>query len=142
MAYYKIINNNSIIDVNNIFYKVQRKPRMVVPCEPKECEYVVSSDGNTLYYSAWTRASQYPISVATYVDVIELIDEKEYLKLKEELQVNQKPIEYIEVQEPVIEEPEIITPISEEEKPEVLDMIAMKRKIIELEKLVQQLLNK
>lgn len=137
--FYKIIKNNTIIDVNNKFFKTQEKPHLMIECKPIECEYVCSSDGLKFYYSTWTTTAKYPFKFPEWVDEIIPIEEEEYLRLKEQLQINQK-IEYKENTE--TQAIEVVSTTINIEEPEVLDMIAMKRKIVELEALVQQLLNK
>ena len=137
--FYKIIKNNTVIDVNNEFFKTQKKPHLIIKCDPIECEYVRSSNGEKLYYSAWTATAKYPFKFPEWVDDIIPISEEEYLQLKEQLQVHQK-IEYKENKQ--TQAIEVVSTTVNVEEPEVLDMIAMKRKIVELETLVQQLLNK
>ena len=78
-----------------------------------------------------------PFSFAEQVDAIKPIEEDEYNELLQQLSDN-TPIVYkkeVESETPVVTE-------ELEEKPEVLDTLAMKRKILELEELVKQLLNK
>jgi hypothetical protein len=98
----------------------------------------MASDGSEVYFTDWTAESRYPIDYAVYVEAI-IIDEEEYLQLLEQLEINKK-IEYVEKEK--LEDVEIITPIEPEQQVEVLDTLAMKRKILELEELVKQLLNK
>lgn len=137
MMFYKIIQNNQVIDVNNQTFKAQKYPHILVPSNDFYCEYIMSSDGSQLYFTSWTAESKYPIDSAIYTDAI-IIDEEEYLQLLDQLKINEK-IQYIEKGE---EEVEIITPIEENQQIEVLDAIALKRKILELEELVKELLNK
>lgn len=137
MMFYKIIQNNQVVDVNNQTFKAQKYPHILVPSNDFYCEYIMSSDGSQLYFTNWTAEPKYPIDSAVYTDAI-IIDEEEYLQLLDQLKTNEK-VQYIEKEE---EEIEIITPIEEDQQIEVLDVIAMKRKILELEELVKQLLNK
>jgi hypothetical protein len=138
MMFYKIIQNNQVIDVNNQTFKAQKYPHILVPSNDFYCEYIMSSDGSQLYFTNWTAESKYPISSAVYTDAI-IIDEAEYLQLLDQLKINEK-IQYVEKEQ--LEEIEVITPIEQEQQVEVLDTIAMKKKILELEELVQKLLNK
>lgn len=137
MSYFKIINNNVVIDVSNICFKTQKKPHVLLNCSISECEYIPSYNGEVLFYSDWTAIPKYPFK-AEYAR-IEEIEKEEYLQLVDQLKADKK-IEYIDKEQ--LEEIEIITPIEEEQQIEVLDTIAMKRKILELEELVQKLLNK
>ncbi len=135
--FYKIIINNQIIDVANQTLKAQKKPHILVPCEQDECEYVASATTGRFYYSSWTVYVENPFSFAEQVDVIEPIEEDEYNELLQQLSDNTPVVYKKEVE---FENPTIIEEL--EEKPEVLDTLAMKRKILELEELVKQLLNK
>lgn len=138
--FYKIIQNNQIIDVNNEFFRAQYKPHILIKCEPQYCEYVRSSDGIKFYYSDWTATSLYPVSFAEKVDQIVIISEEEYIQLKDQLQ--DIPIT-IFVEEEKEEEQEQLETIEEPEiQPEVMSSTELRRKILELEQLVQQLLNK
>ena len=136
---YKIIKNNVVIDVNNLFLKEHQTKHVLVKTTVEDCNFIISSDGLTLYTTAWCWGVEDSKYKPEKVEAI-LIDEEEYLQLREQLQLN-KTIEYIV--QPETQEPQIITPdLTENEKVEVLDAIAMKRKILELEELVQQLLKK
>ena len=71
---------------------------------------------------------------AEFVEAI-VIEEEEFLSLQEALQTKQEIVYEIKQAEVVVEQPkETIT------QPEVLDAVAMKRRLVELEVLVQQLL--
>lgn len=135
--FFKIIINNQIIDVGASTFKAQKKPHILVECDASECEYVASATTNRFYYSSWTVYVENPFSFAEQVDVIKPIEENEYNELLQQLADN-TPIAY--KKETNSETSVIIEEL--EEKPEVLDTLAMKRKILELEALVQQLLNK
>lgn len=50
MKYYKIIKNNTIIDVNNIFLCLSKKhPNVLIPCDIRYTQYLQSSDCEQLY---------------------------------------------------------------------------------------------
>lgn len=135
--YYKIIKNNQIIDVNNVFLCLSKKhPDMLMPCEVRYTQFLQSSDNEQLYTTNWTIPVQHPCYVSEVVDAI-IIEEEEYLTLKKELQ-NNNIIAYQREKEMINEEEDIETP----NQPEVLNINAMQRKILELEELVKQLLNK
>lgn len=138
--FYKIIQDNKIIDVNNQFFRTQKKPHLLIECEPKYCEYVCSSDGLEFYYSDWTREAQFPFSFAQRVDQIVIIEEDEYNSLKEQL-CSSETILTTPTEEDLVTNS---LPIEQEEIDvvEVMDNASLKRKILELEELVKQLLNK
>lgn len=143
--FYKIIQNNQIIDVNNQFFKAQEKPHLLVPCEPKYCEYICSSDGVKFYYSDWTRESNFPFSFPERVDQIIIIDEEEYNSLKEQLNLEDDgKLNIIEttIEPEVVDVQTLEEPIEETQQVEVLTNAELRRRVLELEQLVQQLLKK
>lgn len=111
MAYYKIIENEKIIDVNNEFFRFQKTHLNAVKCEPEVAEAVRSSDGEVFYTDNWLKPL--PKGVVIKKAEIMLILEDEYNSLKEQLAVSKvvvpAPIENEQVVEeisftPVIEE--------------------------------------
>ena len=136
MLYYKIIKDNSVVDVNNKFFRILKKHRNIVESESKYAQLIQSSDGKELYTAKWLC----PLPEWAVYEKVEaiIISEEEYLQLKEQLQV-QEVVEIPETKsEIIINEEEIV------EMPQELPMSAveMRKRIIELENLVKQLLNK
>jgi hypothetical protein len=139
MKYYKIIKNNTVIDVNNVFLCLSKKHREVLmPCDIRYTQYLQSSDCEQLYRTTWTAEVENDQYNAEFVEAV-IIEEEEFLSLQEVLQTKQEII--YEVKDNNIVEvkpqPEEVAP-----QPEVLDVIAMKRRLVELETLVQELLKK
>lgn len=130
---YKIIKDNYVIDVSNTFLAENSGNHALVSTTEDNIHFLLSSDGKTLYKAPWCYGYIFSKYNAVMVDAVK-ISEEEFLELKEQLQL-----------EPVVYEPEkeeqVITEETNSEQ-EILDPVEMKKKIIELEKLVQQLLNK
>lgn len=138
MYYYKIIKNNEIIDVNNVFLCISKKyPDMLIPCELRNVQYLQSSDGEQLYITNWTAPVSHPLYSPELIEAV-LINEEEYQSLKDTLQNQTIIVEENEVQ-PSNQQEEFAENIDE---PQVMNITEMKRKILELEQLVQKLLNK
>ena len=135
--FYKIIKNNQVIDVNNVFLKGQKKHNLLVNTDIKHVEFLISSDKSTLYTTNWTNQPKLPRDTE-FVEAV-IISEDEYNDLREKLQLN-VTIEIVEENpEPVIIEPKEIKP---ERKLEILTMQSLVKRVEELEKIVEQLLNK
>lgn len=80
-GYWKVINNNKVVDVlNEIFYlKYQPKHKVMVFCDENEAQAILSSDGSNI----WHEKSLYRIPVDGYDTVtLEKIDKYEYEQLK------------------------------------------------------------
>ena len=134
MKYYKIIKENTIIDVNNTFLCISKKhPSVLIPCDIRHTQYIQSSDCERLYTTNWTIPVSNDMYNAELVEAI-LIEEEEFLSLQEALQTKQEIVYEIKQAEVEVVQSEETT------QPEVLDTLAMKRRLIELEALVQQLL--
>lgn len=137
MKYYKIIKNNTVIDVNNVFLCLSKKhANILMPCDIRYTQYLQSSDYEKLYRTTWTADVENDQYDAEFVEAV-IIEEEEFLSLQEALQTKQEIVYEIEQVEVEVEQPEE-TPA----QPEVLDMIAMKRRLVELETLIQELLKK
>lgn len=132
--FYKIIKNNMIIDVNNVFLSESQKNHILTEASYEHAHFIISSDRKQLYKTSWCNGLENSAYQAEFVNA-EFIDESEFNQLKEQLQNN--VVEYVDKKEGNVE---IITENTQET--EVLDMIAMKKKILELEALVAQLLQK
>lgn len=138
--FYKIIKNNQVVDVNDVFLKEQKKHHILLATEPKYAEYLISSDATTLYETSWTVEHSSDTYQAEYIEA-EIISEEEYKNLREQLQLNAviEVVENEEVAEPLIVEPIDVTP---ERKLEILSLQQLTKRVEELEKLVQQFINK
>lgn len=138
--FYKIIKNNQVVDVNDVFLKEQKKHHILLATEPKYAEYLISSDATTLYETSWTVEHSSDIYQAEYIEA-EIISEEEYKNLREQLQLDViiEVVENEEVAESLIVEPTDVTP---ERKLEILSLQQLIKRVEELEKLVQQFINK
>jgi hypothetical protein len=130
---YKIIKDNYVIDVSNTYLKENEYNHALVETSASQAHFLLASNETTLYKAPWCYG--HVDSNYKAIEVIaEPIDQEEFDALKQELQIGS--IEYNETKEDIVTE----TPVKE--TTEVLDALAMKRKILELEELVRQLLNK
>lgn len=136
MMFYKIIKNNLVVDVNNSFFCVLEKHRNIVQCKPEDAQLIQSSNEQTFYTTEWLQPLPPRVEYETVRAVV--ISEEEYLKLKEELKVQE--VKIIE---------EVVTPQQEEvqqeevyEEESIMTTVEMRNRILELETLIKQLLNK
>ena len=132
--YYKIIKDNKIVDVNNQFF--HHRKRGPISDSPEKANLIRLSSGE-FCRAPWTaplpeEADYYPLVNAV------LIEEDEYLKLREELNlgpvVQEEPVVIKEEtakipDQPIVEEPKVITAAD------------LQAKIDQLEALVKQLLS-
>ena len=133
--YYKIIKDNKIVDVNNQFF--HHRKRGPISDSPEKANLIRLSSGE-FCRAPWTaplpeEADYYPLVNAV------LIEEDEYLKLREELNlgpvIQEEPVGIKEEaaaevpDQPVVEEPKVITAAD------------LQAKIDQLEALVKQLLS-
>ena len=84
MAYYKILTDGKVLDVNNIFLRWQSRHGVMLLCEPHKGEFVCPRDHSAYYHPAWLNT---PPPGAVYdgdVDCVE-INESEYKELLEQL---------------------------------------------------------
>ena len=132
--YYKIIKDNKIVDVNNQFF--HHRKRGPISDSPDKANLIRLSSGE-FCRASWTaplpeEADYYPLVNAV------LIDEDEYLKLREELNlgpvIQEEPVVIKEEEaeipdQPIVEEPKAITAAD------------LQARIDQLEALVKQLLS-
>ena len=132
--YYKIIKDNKIVDVNNQFF--HHRKRGPISDSPEKANLIRLSSGE-FCRASWTaplpeEADYYPLVNAV------LIEEDEYLKLHEELNlgpvIQEEPVVIKEEaakipDQPIVEEPKVITAAD------------LQAKIDQLEALVKQLLS-
>ena len=79
--YYKVLYNKKVIDVLDKlqFCRYQLKHKILVLCEEKNAQGILSSDGQSCYHTA----GQLPIESDEFKTVaLEEIDEQEYKRLK------------------------------------------------------------
>ena len=131
--YYKIIKDNKIIDVNNQFF--HHRKRGPISDSPEKANLIRLSSGE-FCRASWTAPLPEEVDYYPLVNAI-LIEEDEYLKLREELNlgpiIQDEPVVIKEEaakipDQPVVEEPKVITAAD------------LQAKIDQLEALVKQLL--
>ena len=133
--YYKIIKDNKIVDVNNQFF--HHRKRGPISDSPEKANLIRLSSGE-FCRAPWTaplpeEADYYPLVNAV------LIEEDEYLKLREEL--NLGPVIQ---EEPVVIKEETAAEVPDQpvvEEPKVITAADLQAKIDQLEALVKQLLS-
>lgn len=133
--FYKIIKNNTVIDVNNVFLHENPKNHILTETTYEHVHFIVSSNGQNLYKTKWCGGIENSVYHVETIQA-ELINEAEFLTLKEQLM--NTVIEYTETKNNVVE----IVNNEVKDEVKVLDTIEMKRRILELEELVKELLNK
>lgn len=104
--YYKIIKNNSIIDIGSIFLYWRKKSRTLLGCKPEVANYL-RTDSNNTYETEWLRSI--PDGAPRYEKVsAEIITKEEYDRLKNILQKEEaisipQPEPFIEEEIPVMQ---------------------------------------
>ena len=102
MAFYKVIQNNTIVDAGSTFIKISEKSGRLLICGPNRAHFVQSSNEQTLYHDYWLSAV--PETFMDYVDAsIVIIEEDEYRALKEQLENETEISVETEAEEPVVE---------------------------------------
>ena len=132
MNYYKIIDNGSIIDVNNVFLRWQEKHRILIGCEAKDAQFIQSSDGAEVYRVPWLNPCPEEAGEFRVIEAVE-ITEAEYAELRAALDIGEKPAEPIPEPEESPAQPE---PAPE---PEVMTAAHMRRAIVELQRKNEEL---
>ena len=133
--FYKIIKNNMIIDVNNIFLCENKKNHILTETTYEHAHFIISSDRKNIYKASWCNSLENSVYHVEVVEA-EIITEAEYTELQQQLQND--VIKYIDKKED--NTIEIVDDSADDVQ--VLDVMAMKKKILELEALVAQLIKK
>jgi hypothetical protein len=113
MTYYKIIKDGLIIDVNYKFFRYQQKHMNIIRSDEKYAELVQTSDGSTFYRAEWLR----PLPKNVHHDVAEvvIINEQEYVDLKQQLAINKEIVvenqPSIDENIPLVVDEPIVTPV-------------------------------
>lgn len=135
MMYFKIIQDNHVIEVSTVSAKVDEKYHMLFVCDIDHAQFIQSRDGNNLYHDSWLRPVK---DVKRNYEEAEIatIDQNEY----DELVALLDDGESVPIIEEIVEEPQVIAqeePATVEEKP--MSISEMRGKIKELEELVAKL---
>lgn len=135
MAYFKVIQDNTVVSVGSVFLKWNTKKHRLFICDVDNGQFVQSFDEKHIYKDDWLKTSDGDIQYENASIVI--INETEYEDLKEML-IEGEPIIEEPVHEPVVvqerHEPE------EEEKP--LTIAQMREIIAEQQKQIELLMKK
>lgn len=134
--YYKIYKDNTVVDVNNMFYLRQPHGRIIITNTLKGANLISNSDGSKFYTANFLCPLNTTVPGVEWVKA-KLITEEEYNTLYEQLQLGnveeeeeEIPVE-VEQPEPIMEEPEKVMTVNE-----------MRNKINELETIIKQLISK
>ena len=131
--YYKIIKDNKIVDVNNQFF--HHRKRGPISDSPEKANLIRLSSGE-FCRASWTAPLPEEVDYYPLVNAI-LIEEDEYLKLREELNlgpiIQDEPVVIKEEAAKIPDQPVV-------EKPKVITAADLQAKIDQLEALVKQLL--
>lgn len=137
MFYYKIIKDGIVIDVNNTFFRYQKKHKNIVSCGSRYAQLVQTSDGKDFYTTEWLMPLPEGVE-HEHADIV-IIPEEEYNELKAKLALDE-PIRFEEPREAAFVEEEVAPVIENSAEP--MTATEMRKRILELETLVKQLLNK
>ena len=120
MTYYKIIENEKIIDVNNEFFRFQKTHLNAVKCAPEVAQAVRSSDGEVFYTDSWLKPL--PKGVLIKKAEVMLILEEEYNSLKEQLAVSEVIVPTPIENESVVEEISFTPAVEEKPKEQTISI--------------------
>ena len=138
MSFYKIIKNGVVIDANNKFYKYQENRKRIIECKQEFAQLISLSDKKEFYRTEWLKPL--PDGVSKPEIEANLISEEEYNKLKEELSVNKVVMDVPQqIEEPILELQQAAPILPQEE---VMTAAEMRKRILQLEELVQKLISK
>lgn len=137
MAFYKILADGKVLDVNDIFLRWQPSHGVMLLCEPHKGEFVCPRDHSAYYHPAWLNT---PPPGAVYdgdIDCTE-IGEAEYRALLEQLDAGKVVEEIAAEPETVsIDIPETSAPTNTQ--PTIADVKQLVEEVASLRKAVERL---
>ena len=86
MTFFKIIQNNTVIDVGNVFLRWNKKRNRFYICDVNEAEFAQSSDQTKIYKDYWLKASPVEAEDASIV----VIDRDQYDEIRALLEDGQQ----------------------------------------------------
>lgn len=92
MTFYKIIQDNKIIDVNYKFFRYQKRHLNIIACSPEEAQLIQSSDNKEFYSTEWLKPLPNGVHCHKIVQA-RIIAEDEYNELKKELEISEVLLE-------------------------------------------------
>lgn len=106
MAYFKIIQNDNVIDVGYVFLKWNKKYSQPYACDVQDAELVMSEVHYKVYHPEWLKKP--PEEATGYEEaIVTVINETEYRDLLDQLFTSEEPVP--------IPKPEDVTPEEEED---------------------------
>lgn len=137
-VFYKIYNEDMVVDVNHLFFFYEEKYGRIIECPFKHAQLISDSKGTKFYTTDWLCPLDVHVPGVTSVKAAK-ISEEEYKKLYEELQLGKT---IVEVEEPIeaatLNDENVSTPETEK----VMTVSEMRNKINELEEIIKTLLSK
>lgn len=134
MTFYKIIQDNKVIDVNNKFFRYQKKYFNIISSSPENAQLIQSSDGKEFYSTGWLKPL--PEGISKKVVDAYIISEEEYNELNQQLQVSEEVFEVVQEDVALInDEPQIV----EQPVEQVMNIRELYEKLQLLEKELQSL---
>ena len=129
--YFKMIVDNTIVDVGYTFLKWSIEKKRMFACDPNEGQFVQSYKETHIYKDSWMKPSPEVEGVinaeVVSISEIEYLDIKAMLEEGEEIVVEQPPV----VEQPAVQEPEQNKPLS------IAEMRAL---IVEQQKQINELM--
>ena len=121
MSYYKILKNNAVVDVNNTYFRYQRKRMNIINCSAEDAELIQSSDRKNFYTTGWLK----PLPQGVHAEWVEalLVNKEEYDRLKEQLKTKDFIIEELEVvDEPIQQSSGVLDEVKPEKVVSIRDL--------------------
>lgn len=137
MTYYKIMQNDVIVDANYVFLKWVAKHHCLMVCDPTQAEFVQSYDMGTVYHDRWLRPVPDGAPAYETASVI-VIGETEYDEIRALLDDGEE-VPYVpdEPEPPAPVNPD--EPINPDERP--MTVAEMREKIIEQQESIDMLID-
>ena len=138
MTYFKILIDNKIVSVGNVFLKWNSKRHKLYVCDVDEGQFVQTYDEKNIYKASWLKKAPKDAKTFDTANVV-VINETEYNDILTSLQEGEPIIE--EVTEPKREEYVVEhEPEPEQEKP--MTIAEMRKIILEQQKQIEMLIEK
>jgi hypothetical protein len=136
MTFFKVIQNNKVVSVGTVFLEWNAKKHRMFVSDVDEGQFVQAFDESQVYRDTWMKPI--PQGVGPYVlATVIIINEQEYLDLKELLEEKEEIINTPVVQQ--VETP-VVQQIPEEEKP--MTIAEMRELILSQQKQIDALMKK
>ena len=138
MTYFKIIQDNKVVDVGFSFLKWNLKYHRLYSCDVSIAQFVKGDNADKIYWDAWLRPAPKDVENVIYEESkIEIINETEYLDLKAQLDDGEEIS--IDIDSPEVEIPHEYQEEDVEEKP--MSVSEMRAIIVEQAAKIDRLTN-